>query len=355
MKRIQRMIWLALTGGLVFVTMDLALAQSTENVVRCQSLEDVKKARESGALFFEFRGRYWVKVGADYKGSFKDLETARKVLRQYGEQLPASELAPSATQAVPATPSASSPGQAPEASGLVYFYPELVLYPFVQLTPKGTQQLLIPGGEPVETTQVMIHPEPFQFSEISFGVIDPTLIGRLLLAEQKRLQELGIDPPPVTSQPGGNRYFAVTGSISPREAITVPSGSLTCWVGAAAVGNDGSVLWQAYGPVDAQNRFKCIEKLTPTTIPPQFLLIFTLGKGQLATNLRPKPDLPSLDATPYPYHVLASATLKMDANWLPPMEEMMREEYMKLQEAMKRGQPVTPGARSSSQNPKSPR
>jgi len=356
MKRIVTFLLIGWLGCAVMASAPAQPAVSPDGVVHCRSLEEVRKARESGALLFEFKGRYWVKVGTDYKGSFKDLQTAKKVLQQYGgNQLPAPGPVSPATPQVPAAPAGQSAGKVQGATALVYFYPELVLYPFIQLTPEGTQLLRIPGDELVDTAKVMIHPEPFVFSEISFGVIDPNLIGRMLQAEEPRLKELGIAPPAVNPQNVGSRYFAVTGTISPRENITVPAGALTYWVGAAVVGNDGSVLWQNYSPVDSENRFKCLEKLTPSTIPPQFLLLFTLAKGNLAENLRPMPDYPSLDASAYPYHVLASTTLQMDANWLPPMDEIMREEYMKLQDAVKRNSPLAPGARRPPQNPKAPK
>ncbi|MFB3786435.1 MAG: hypothetical protein ACE15F_08700 [bacterium] len=353
MKRCAILLLVAAWGCAAVASALSQPAVSPDGVVHCRSLEDVKKARESGVQLFEFRGRYWVKVDAEYKGSFKDLETAKKVLQQYrGKQLPASGPVSPATQ--PAAAASQPAGKVQGATGLVYFYPELVLYPFVQLTSEGTQQLQVPGNERVDAAKVMIHPEPFVFSEISFGMIDPNLIGRLLHAEEQRLKELGIAPPTANPQNSENRYFAVTGTISPRESVTVPGGALTYWVGAAVVGNDGSVLWQNYGPVDNEGRFKCFEQLIPTAIPPQFLLLFTLAKGALATNLRPTPDYPSLDASAYPYHVLASTTLKLDANWLPPLDEVMREEYMKLQEAVRRGQPLTPGVRSPG-NPKTPK
>ncbi len=305
------------------------------DVVRCQTLEDVNRAKGNGAIFIEFRNNFWVKVGSDYKGPFRTLLSAQKIYNQ--RKLENSKNPPKTT---PSKTSSSMPRSATPAvqQGSPYYNPQLILFPFVEYKPDRRILLSIPGGQTVEASQVMIHPEPLEFENITFGMIDLSLFTKSPQSPSVAESPISTSTPSLpdnSNQPVG-KYFAVTGRIAARETIAMPTAPLTYWVGAAVIGKDESVLWRQYGEVDNTLSFKCIGRMPETRIESEYLLLFTLAKGKLDFNIRPLPQFPELNAKPYSYHVLCSSTLEMGPNWFPPLQAATKAEYDKMMESMYR-------------------
>ncbi len=298
------------------------------DVLHCETLEDINRAKENGVEFIEFRNSFWVKVGEDYKGPFRYLRSAQKILNQYK------------LEAMKKPASAAVQGATGVRSDEPFYNPQLILFPFVEYLPNRRVAFSIPGGQMVEASQVMIHPEPLEFDNIAFGMIDLAMFAKTPPVSSKdSTQAVPLAPqalPRTSLSPPLEKYFAVTGNVSVRETVTMPTAPLVYWVGAAVVGKDGSVLWRQYGALEADRSFTCLGRMPETSIVPEYLLIFSLGKGKLEYNIRPFPQFPKLDALPYDYHIFCSSTLEMGPNWFPPLQAATKEEYDKLMEQIYR-------------------
>ncbi len=305
-----------------------ALAQTqskaaASDVIKCETIEDVYKAQKDGVIFFEFKERFFVRIGSEYKGPFRYLDSAKKLLNQQTITNSTKEQNDAKKQ-----PAASSEGN--PVQDTAFYNPQLILFPFVEYTPNKMMLFSIPGGQTVAASQVMIHPEPLEFENVSYGVID------LALFNQNAPQKAQVQPIKPNAPQG--KYFVVTGELKAREGVIMPSAALQYSVGAAVVGKDGELLWRQYGSVENDRTFKCVGHLPSTRIQPEFLLLFSLARGKLETNIRPIANFPELDAKPYDYHVLCSSTLEVGPNWFPPMEAATKEEYQKLMQSMKEKQ-----------------
>jgi len=258
-----------------------------EGVTMCRSLDELKQAKARGDLFInigsEFSSSYYVRIGSDYKGPFQSLATAKKVLEEYRKK--AKETGVNLDNY--------------QGKDVVY-NPGLVIFPFVELAPEKKVLFTVPEGKTVDSSKVMIHPEPLVFNGIKFG--------RIVLGQQ-------------------GPYFAVTGQASSRAIVSLPTDSLKFWVGAAVIGAKGSTLWKSYGSADSDLGFKCIDKIAPTTDKPEFLLVFMLAEGKLKEMIRPSKAIPEMNASPYDYHVLCSAALDVGPDWFPPIRNEVMDEY----------------------------
>lgn len=309
-----------------------------KDVVHCETLDDVNKAKQDGVLFFEFRNSFWARIGEDYKGPFRYLRSAQKIANQ--AKLDAMKKTGSTTESA-AKPVKSASEATPKPTS--YYNPQLIIFPFVEYMPNRQVLFSIPGGLTVSASHVMIHPEPLVFENIAYGLIDLSLFTKknFLDAQPGAPTKPSAIPPqgtallPASGKPF-DKYFTVTGNLAARENVVMPSAPLTYWVGAAVVGKDGAVLWRQYGVVEEDNTFKCVGRAPETDIQPEFLLLFSLAKGKLETNIRPKPEFPVLDAKPYDYHIFCSSTLDMGPNWYPPMQAATKEEYEKMLDEMQR-------------------
>lgn len=327
-----------------------AFAQESNNVpqpkiVTCQTMDEIRAAREGGADIIETNGRFFVVNGDKYEGPWVQRENAiefwQRLQPQKGRTLTEST-----------------------EEGTRFANPELMLFPFTELSPQTRQPVfLVPGDEIVPASAVMLHAEPFTFAEVGFS---PFVLGMPKTPMDRNAHPasqaggmygggmapgmgMGMGAPPrprPTKVPPERNFFAVTGSITEKETIEWPLEERNFWVGASVVGQDGVVLWQTYGQVQENGDFACVKRLPTTRVMPQFLLLFLLAKADLETNLRPTEDIPEIDATPYGYHVLASSALEMAPNWLPPLEEVFQEELEKLMQEEGRpgaGQPSDEG------------
>jgi hypothetical protein len=253
-----------------------------DNVVHCQTLEDIEQAKKKGAIYIEKSGYYFVRLGSEYKGPYRQLDTAKKLYLDFQQK-------------------ASMQGLIANEKGV--YNPRLIIDPFVREDQDKKILFTIPGGESVPAAKVMIHPEPLEFEELTFGKINLKAKGD---------------------------YFAVTGHITIPDTIPFTAADFTVHVGATVIGKAGAVLWQNYGPVEKNLDFKNIAPLTATTTPPEHLLLFTIAKGKLPKMLSNQKGIQPINAVPYDYHVLCSAILEIDATWFPPIEEMAKEEYDRM-------------------------
>jgi hypothetical protein len=275
--------------GLLLST--LCYAQDTQispdDIAECTSVEDIKAAKKEGYPYLKVSGRYYVKVGGDYKGPYRSLEFANNMRKRYMEE-------------------AQKSGVFIDNSNLGGTYnPRLIIFPFTAVGKDKNLQFQVPGDTVVSATNVMIHPEPLLFDDVQFGLI---------------------------TLPDKSNYFAATGNILFRENIKIPSDALIYHVGAAVLDESGNILWKTYGTVEDDKGFKCLAPVNFTTNKPFVLLLFTLGHGKIKEMLTPSKDIPTMNAEPYSYHILCSSTLEMGPNWFPPIQEMAKEEYNKLME-----------------------
>jgi len=129
-----------------------------EGVTMCRSLDELKQAKARGDLFInigsEFSSSYYVRIGSDYKGPFQSLATAKKVLEEYRKK--AKETGVNLDNY--------------QGKDVVY-NPGLVIFPFVELAPEKKVLFTVPEGKTVDSSKVMIHPEPLVFNGIKFGRI----------------------------------------------------------------------------------------------------------------------------------------------------------------------------------------
>ena len=292
---------------------------ATDEVVSCQTLEEVNKAKAADAVYIEFKGRYWIRVGESYKGSYKTLETAKRVKRRYEGKGTSSK----------------------SAKDRPFYHPKLILFPFVDESSERGRFLTLPDGQKIASSKVMIHPEPLMFDEVSFGPIDLNRVAQTIA--KKRVKD-GTDPD-VSLSGNLKTYFAVTGKIVARTTIVLATDSLDYWVGAAVVGVDGTALVKTYGIVGKDLGFRCLVEIPFSTITPHSLLLFTLAKGQLDTMLCPLENVPPQDVSSYEYHVLSSMLLEIGPDWFPPLEKATKEEMLKILESMQ-GRRAPPGAAS---------
>ncbi|MGC9326715.1 MAG: hypothetical protein ACP5I1_03700 [Candidatus Hinthialibacter sp.] len=293
-----------------------------DDVTHCETLDDVEQAKKDGVIFFEFRNTFWVLVGSGYKGPFRYLSSAQKIYNQYkldNMNKPASQS--------PAAAKKPSSKQTPTS----FYNPELIVFPFMEYGPNNQIQFSVPNDQVVAASQVMIHPEPLEFDNISFGMIDLALFAQKITASPA----VQADSPPDSKKPQ-DKYFTVTGHITAREKVIMPTAPLDYWVGASVVGGEGSILWRNYGKVADDHTFKCISLMPETSAQPEFLLLFILAKGKLDVNIRPKPEFPVMNASPYDYHILGSSNFEMGPNWLPPIQEAAKKEYQEILNSMKR-------------------
>lgn len=311
MKRLLKhggLLWLSLAALLAMPATILAQSQDEPDVVHCETVDEITQARQNGAIYIETGGRYFVRIGNDYEGPFVRLATAVELRRRFEANRSSGAVIQQGTAAA-------------ANSGIIN--PELMLFPFIEPSPEGVTLMRLPGDEVVPASKVMLHPQPYAFDSVSFGVID---------LNPQRLQALrqGTAPQRNPAAAPSKPYFAISGLLAPDENIEPLPVEMPRWVGAAVVGNDGVVLWNQFGEVNENNRFRVIAPRPETRLLPQFLLIFALAEGELATNLRPDERFPQIDASGYTHHVLAASALEMGPNWFPPLEKTTREEYQKL-------------------------
>lgn len=264
-------------------------AENEEGVTVCKTQEDIKKAKARGDLFLkigsEYSARYFVRVGMEYKGPFRSLKSAKKVLELYQKE--AKESGTNLDNYM--------------GSDVVH-NPSLLVFPFVEVSPQKELLFSVPGGMVVNASKIMIHPEPFLFEEVNFG--------RIYLGKR-------------------GYFFAATGKMVSRAVVDPPTSALKLWIGAAVIGAEGKVLWRNYGEVSNDLSFKNIERLKTSNEKPEFVIVFMLAEGKMKEMLRPMASIPDMDASPYEYHILASAALEIGPNWFPPVEPTVQSEYQK--------------------------
>jgi hypothetical protein len=309
------------------ITISSAFAQTAQElkiaesyVVECKSVAEITQAKNMGALFIKTSGgSIFARINNEYKGPFSTLATAVKVFKQYGLQLPNTE----------------SQGSLSVPSDEFVYNPQLMIYPFTEITKDNRILFSVPDDEIVSASEVMIHPNPLQFNEVSFAPVN-------LFSNLKALENMNKDVPSANSLPPElkqNTYFAVTGSIASKPEVQLPKSGLTWYTGAAVVDTQGEVIWKTYGTVNAELEFKCVQEITSTQSIPQFLLLFVLGKGKMKEMLSPFPGMPKMDATPYNYHVLGSVALEMGPRWFPPLEQAAKEEYQNMLQQLEKNKP----------------
>lgn len=269
------------------------------DIATCKTLEDVNKAKAAGREFINLNGSYMFKYGDEYKGLYPSLRRAIDERTKLG---------------VP-----SSGGEEERVyRGKTYFNPLSIIYPFTVLgEDKKSMRFEVPDGEVVDSSKVMLHVEPYSFANISFGLVN--------------MRQHGF-------------HFAVTGEFHAEDVVKEATGHLEYSVGTAVVSKEGDVLWKQYGIVDQNQGFRSIKKVESPPSPPEYLLVFLLAKGKLNKQLSRFEDAPQLDAKPYVYHVLSSSALEIADNWYPPIDDITKEEYLKLykQEQQKRGSSLHP-------------
>ncbi len=260
------------------------------DVVQCQNEQEVKEAKAKGLTYFKVGNYYYVRIGSEYKGPFRKFEQAKKLRKDFEVKAKKAGVDLSVFQ--------------DETPGAI-LNPRLVTFPFIDYHPESTMLFHVPGDKVVEASKVMIHPEPLYYENIVFGPI--------LLKDS-------------------NPYFAVTGSITPRQNVQFSDEGLSLWVGAAVISEDGSILWKDYGEMDEELGFKCIQAVDSSTSVPNFLLLFTIAKGNLPTALTTVKDAEPFDTSAYDYHILCSAMLEVAPNWCTPIDEAIKEEYKKIKQ-----------------------
>lgn len=276
--------------AILFLSISTAFAQDTPNpddydIAHCKTLEDVKAAKEAGKEFIEIRGSYMAKIGDQkYTVLYPSLRRAIEERNKY-------------------VPSTSTDDETAVYTGKTYFNPLSIIYPFTDLAEDKTMQLEIMDGVKIPATKVMLHAEPYSFDNITFGPLN--------------FKQRGV-------------YFAVAGHFFAESIIQEATGDLDYHVGASVVSKTGDVIWKQYGDTDQEQGFHCLATIEKPQIEPAFLLVFLLAKGKLNKQLSRIENMPEVDATPYDYHVLSSIALEVAPNWLPPLDEVMQEEYLKL-------------------------
>ncbi len=261
--------------------------EQSEDIIKCRTEQEVKEAKAKGVTYLQVGRYFYVRIGSEYKGPFRRFETAKKLRTDFEEKVRQAGIDLDVFQA--------------ETPGAI-FNPRLITFPFVDLVKEKGVFFQAPEGLVVEATHVMIHPEPLYFEDMSFG---PIMLKK-------------------------NRYFAVTGSITARKTIDFATKSLSLWVGAAVINEDGEVLWRQYGQVDDDFEFKCLKELDLTPKIPRFLLFFTVAKGTIPTALMTVQAAEPVDTSSFDYHILCSAMLEMAENWFPPFKQAVEEEYNQL-------------------------
>ncbi len=284
MKRFLFLSTLILTLFIPAFTQEDAAEEKAE-ITQCETLEEVKAAQNRGDRYIEFKNRYYVRVGLDYHGPYRSFKTAENLLKQYEKKA--------------------------EEEGIsldhylgkdVLLNPQLMIYPFMEVVDEETIRFEVPKGDKVNSTKVMLHPEPFLFENVKFGKI--------------RFPE--------------DEYFAVTGKIVSRSVVPLATDEVKLSVGAAVVNKEGDVLWKQYGDTnEASLEFKCIAPIENNNNPPELLLIFSIADGKIDKMLKPFDSIPDMDVDQYDYHVLNSAALEMANNWFPPLKEDLKAEYEK--------------------------
>ena len=176
-------------------------------VVVCKTQAEVKEARARGEVYIQVGKSYFVNIGGDYQGPFREFDSVVKLREQYVKNAKEAGII------------FSSPDGSSSKS---YHNPSLMMFPFIDLTKDKTFLFSAPADEIVETTRIMVHAEPLVFDEIAFGPVN--------------LRERGY-------------YFAVTGKILARESVDFPTDELKISVGASVLSENGTILWKGYGSV----------------------------------------------------------------------------------------------------------
>lgn len=269
----------------------LAMAQKTqppkENIIHCETLEDIENAKKQGADYIEKSGYYFYRTGSEYKGPFKEFETAKKLRQQVLDE-------------------ERKKGIITDSNYPGVFNPRLIIDPFVSIDKEKQLLFELPEAKTTKASTVMIHAEPYLFNAVSYGKIK---VGKQ------------------------GDFFAITGQIAKKEKIKLDPSLFTYAIGAAVLGKDGNILWKTYGSVEDDLDFKCVAPLPHTTIQPEYLLLFTVAKGKLPLMLSTDETMTPVDATPYDYHIFCSAVMEVAANWFPPVEEEIKKEYQQMLEA----------------------
>ncbi len=287
---------------------DVDLKVIESYVVHCKDIAAMRQAQQQGVLIFEYKGRYFVNLGEKYEG-VNTLEKAVWLRQQKGLPLPSEKQT-----------------QAEMESTGAFYNPQLMLFPFTDLSPQKEMLFTLPGSKQIPTSKIMIHPSPFVYNEVKFAPID-------LSKSLQKLKAMGKNVPNSQNLPDdlqNQKQFAVTGKIAPQPSIQLDHNQLTYWVGASVIDGEGNTIWKSYGDVQADLGFKIIQLIPQTSQKPQFLLLFTLAKGTIQEMLRPKASLPEMDASGFEYHILNSIALEIGQDWFPPIDKATDEEYQKM-------------------------
>lgn len=274
------------------------------DITKCKTLEEVNAAKAAGKEMIEIRGSYMFKTSNGYSPLYPSLRRALDERHKLGM-------------------SSNTASSSPQPTSNMVFNPLSIIYPFTEIAEDQTVKFEIEDGSKIESSKVMLHAEPYSFDEITFGPLN---------FRQKGL------------------YFAVTGHFVAEAAVKDPTAQLEYHVGSAVVSKEGDVLWKHYGKVDKTQGFHSLAQVENTTNEPQYLLVFLLAKGKLDKQLARIENFPVIDAKPFDYHVLSSIALDISPNWFPPLDEIAKEEYLKLyrEEQQKRAanplpnRPITP-------------
>jgi hypothetical protein len=255
------------------------------DIAHCKSLEEITAAKEAGKDFIEIRGSYMAKIGdKKYTVLYPSLRRAIAERDKY-------------------VPTSKSNDESAIYTGKTYYNPLSIIFPFTEIAEDQSVQFEIMDGIKIPSTKVMLHAEPFSFDQITFGPLN--------------FKQKGF-------------YFAIAGHFSQEETIKAATGELEYFVGASVVSKTGDVIWKQYGNTGKDQGFHCLAEVKNMSVEPEFLLIFLLAKGKLDKQLSRLPNFPDVDAKPYEYHVLSSIALEIAPNWLPPLDAIAQEEYLKL-------------------------
>lgn len=275
--------------ALLFLQTQTAFVQDAPNpadydITKCQTLDEVNAAKAAEKELIEIRGSYMFKTRDGYSPLYPSLRRALEEREKLGI-------------------SSSKPADQPQKAGNVVYNPLTIIYPFTGIAEDKLVKFEIEDGSKIESSKVMLHAEPYSFDEITFGPLN--------------FRQKGF-------------YFAVTGHFLAEETVKDATGQLEYHVGAAVVSKTGDVLWKQYGKVNHEQGFHALAAVENPAGEPQFLLVFLLAKGKLEKQLARVDPFPVFDAKPFDYHVLASIALDVAPNWFPPMDEIAKEEYLKL-------------------------
>lgn len=256
------------------------------DIAKCKTLEEVNAAKESGREFIEIRGSYMAKIGEKkYTVLYPSL---RRAIEEKNKYLPVTS---------------SSDNETAVYTGNTYFNPLSIIYPFTEIQDGKTLQFEIMDEVKVPSSSVMLHAEPYSFDEITFGPLN--------------FKQKGF-------------YFAITGHFLAEATVKDSTEGLEYFVGASVVSKTGDVIWKHYGVTDNEQGFRCLAVVENPRVEPEFLLVFLLAKGKLEKQLSRFENFTGSDASPYEYHVLSSVALEIAPNWLPPLDKIAQEEYLKL-------------------------